>query len=244
MTTKQKQSQKQVVQIFLTDKQKKKRQKRQKKKKKTAKKGGGTSPYKLGQVKPYQIPLAYPAYPQVIPKYEADKTTQIANALRNYMGVQAEAMQDVRNNLNAIRIEQQTAGKKKVAFPVEPYSGKSKVRFANEVASDIEEAKMTEDDVKSSSDASTGLSEAEKIMRRAKRTTTLSETDYESEVEPSLFPPGGGGGISLPRRSGTGFRTKQSIMADLKRQNIKFKTSMKAKQIQEIAQRAGINIER
>ena len=86
------------------------------------------------------MPLAYPAYPQVIPKYEADKTTQIANALRNYAAVSTAQMKQVGENLNAIRMEQQTAGKKKVAFPVEPYSGKKKVDFAAEIARDIEDS--------------------------------------------------------------------------------------------------------
>jgi len=209
------------------------------------------------------VPLAYPAYPQVIPKYEADKTTQIANALRNYAAVSTAQMKQVGENLNAIRMEQQTAGKKKVAFPVEPYSGKKKVDFAVEIASDIEEAKMTEDEVSAASDASTGYSAAEAIAakmrkqlkRLGKQPTSAfdpiidtTDTDYESDDRPA-FPPGGGGGLpprgrGRPQGAKSNMRSKQNIIADLKAQNIPFKTSMNAKQIQEIAELNGIVIEK
>jgi len=198
------------------------------------------------------VPLAYPAYPQVIPKYEADKTTQIANALRNYAAVSTAQMKEVSENLNAIRMEQQTAGKKKVAFPVEPFSGKNKENFAEEVKSDIDDAKMTEQEVTAASDASTGYSAAEAIAAKMRRQLKklgkepksafepiidTTDTDYESEVEPAPTVP-------LPPSRASGMRSKAAIMKDLKAQGISFKTAMKAKQIQEIAARAGIVIEK
>ena len=171
------------------------------------------------------------------------------------MGVQSEALEKVNNNLNAIRIQQQTAGKGGVAFPQEPYSGAKKRSPKKGIIRNVKTANMTEEEVKSATDASTGLSEAGKIMRRARRTKTLSETDYESEVEPPSVPPfviGGGypseaGGSSSEGPGGRGFpmsgiRSKINIQKDLKAQGIPFKTRMPAKEIQQIALAAGINI--
>jgi hypothetical protein len=240
MTTKQRQSQKQVVQIFLTEEQKKKKKK--KKKKKSAKSRSKT---KIGQIQPYQIPLAYPAYPQVIPKYEADKSTQIANALRNYMTTTTEQLKGVRNNLNAIRIEQQTAGRRRVAFPVEPYSGASQSDFREDIETDIDDARRTEEeDIRSATDASTAISEGEEIMRRARRTTTLSETEADTDAEetkselPSpLLPPRG----RRPRVSNPN-KNKAELIKELKQQGVKVPSSLNAAQVRKIAQQSGISL--
>lgn len=91
------------------------------------------------------MPLAYPAYPQVIPKYEADKSTQVANLLRNYTAISTAQMAKVNQNLNAIRIEQQTAGKKGVAFPTPPAAPSGETgSFTEEVKDDIQDAREGE----------------------------------------------------------------------------------------------------
>lgn len=91
------------------------------------------------------MPIVYPPYPQVIPKYEADKSTQVANLLRNYTAISTAQMAKVNKNLNAIRIEQQTAGKKGVAFPTPPAAPSGETgSFTEEVKDDIQDAREGE----------------------------------------------------------------------------------------------------
>ena len=91
------------------------------------------------------MPIVYPPYPQVIPKYEADKSTQVANLLRNYTAISTAQMAKVNQNLNAIRIEQQTAGRKGVAFPTPPAAPSGETgSFTEEVKDDIQDAREGE----------------------------------------------------------------------------------------------------
>ena len=160
------------------------------------------------------------------------------------MGVQSEALEKVNNNLNAIRIEQQTAGKRKVAFPVEPFSGSDERNIRGGISSDIDDARETEyDDVKNATDASTGLSEAEKIMRRASRTKTLSETEADTDAEEtkSEFPV-----PAVPLLPPRGRRSKKKPATDLKKelkeQGIKVPSSYDAAQIRKLAEQTGISL--
>lgn len=164
------------------------------------------------------------------------------------MGVQSEALEKVNNNLNAIRIEQQTAGKRKVAFPVEPFSGSDERNIRGGISSDIDDARETEyDDVKNATDASTALSEAERIMRRASRTKTLSETEADTDAEetksdfpvppvPALLPPRGRRSRRSEKKPAT------DLKKELKEQGIKVPSSYDAAQIRKLAEQTGISL--
>tara|TARA_R110002012_G_scaffold170671_3_gene335199 strand:+ start:1877 stop:2386 length:510 start_codon:yes stop_codon:yes gene_type:complete len=167
------------------------------------------------------------------------------------MGVTSEALEGVRNNLNAIRIQQQTAGRRRVAFPVEPYGGASQSNFREEIETDIDDARRTEEeDIRFATDASTGISEGEEIMRRARRTSTLSETEADTEAEAeetkSEFPFPEPRALLPPRgRRGRGQSNKKSasdLKKELKEEGVKVPSSLNAAQIRKLAEQSGVSL--
>jgi len=169
------------------------------------------------------------------------------------MSTTTEGLKAVKNNLNAIRIQQQTAGKRRVAFPVEPFSGASNFNFKENVENDIEDAIRTEEeDIKSETDASTGLTLGERIMQKATQRTkeilrseteaetgvdTDAEEETKSDLPAPLLPPRGRRG-RLPQKSAT------ELKRELRANDIPFRSGANANEVREIATTAGISLNR
>ena len=178
------------------------------------------------------------------------------------MSTTTEGLKAVKNNLNAIRIQQQTAGKRRVAFPVEPFSGASNYNFKENVESDIEDAIRTEEeDIRSETDASTGYTAAEAIAAKMKKQieklgkqptsafdpiidTTDADTEAAAEEEETksefsapLLPPRG-------RRGRSAKKSATELKKELRANDIPFRSGVSAEEVRDIAKTNGISLNR
>jgi len=180
------------------------------------------------------------------------------------MTTTTEELKGVRNNLNAIRIEQQTAGRRRVAFPVEPYGGASQFDFREDIETDIDDARRTEEeDIRTATDASTGYSAAEAIAAKMRKQikklgkqptsafdpiidTTEAETEAEAAAEEAAAAARAASVLLPPRgRRGRGQSNKKSasdLKKELKQEGVKVPSSFNAAQIRKLAEDSGVSL--